>query len=641
MKKLLTGNEAIARGAWEAAVGVAAGYPGTPSTEILENISKSYGSDVYCEWAPNEKVAFEVAAGAALAGARAMTTMKHVGLNVAADPLMTLAYIGVVGGFVAVVADDPGMNSSQNEQDTRRFAKFAKVPVIEPSDSEEAREAMRMAFDISEKYQTPVILRSTTTVSHSRSVVRLEDRIALDRKVSFQKAPPRFVPIPAWARPMRIRLEKRLEDLQEAACVSPLNRIEWNDRRLGIVTSGIAYQYVKEVFPDASILKLGWAFPFPDRLINEFANGVREVLVVEELEDFLEEHIRALGISCEGKTWSEGKLVPKTGELNVDVLTEVRNKLYKAIPPKSVSIPLPDGSEQQEGAPPVLNSDAVRETANAGTCPDLPVIPPRPPVLCPGCPHRGIFFALGRFDVVVTGDIGCYSLGVLPPLNRMDTTLCMGGGISMSHGMTVAGNDKRVVGVVGDSTFFHSGITGLIDIAYNKGKSVIVVLDNRTTAMTGHQDNPGTGRTIMGEETKEISIADIGRAVGIRQIYEVQPRKVNETIAVLKRALASDEPVLIISKTPCPLASHESLGLPLHVNKDKCKRCGLCLKLGCPGIEKDEDGVHVNTLLCASCKLCQQICPAHAFEEGRYEIKEPGSIDPAVVVAEKRAEGTT
>ncbi|MDO5565159.1 MAG: thiamine pyrophosphate-dependent enzyme [Planctomycetia bacterium] len=638
MKKLLSGNEAIARGAWEAKVNVATGYPGTPSTEILENISKFYKDDVYCEWAPNEKVAFEVAVGAAFTGARAMTTMKHVGLNVAADPLMTFAYIGTVGGFVAVVADDPGMNSSQNEQDTRQMARFAKIPVIEPADSEEARVFMRMAFEISEKYQTPVILRSSTTVSHSRGIVKLDEQVELDRKISFQKAPSRFVPIPAWARPMRVRLEKRLEELQQEASISPLNQLEWKDRSLGIITSGAASQYVREVFPEASILKLGWSYPFPDRLLHEFAYGVEEVLVVEELDDFVEEHVKALGIRCIGKTYAGGNLVPRIGELNVNIMREVRDKLNKRTggasvvysSPDQIPLPVPGETPVSGSVPPVLSgSDVTKPAAKKEVMPavppmdsavELPVLPPRPPVLCPGCPHRGLFFALGRLDVVVAGDIGCYSLGVSPPLNRIDTILCMGGGISVAHGMTCAKNDKKVVGVVGDSTFFHSGMTGLLDIIYNKGCSTIIVLDNRTTAMTGHQDNPGTGKTITGQPTKATDIAEVGRALGIEHVVEVLPRHIKDTVAVLKEAIASDEPWLIVSKTPCPLADKISLGLPLRVNQEKCRHCGLCLKLGCPGIEKEHDQIHVNTLLCASCKLCQQICPAGAFENAPYNI---------------------
>ncbi|MDO4587388.1 MAG: indolepyruvate ferredoxin oxidoreductase subunit alpha [Planctomycetia bacterium] len=620
MKKLLSGNEAIARGAWEAGVSVVSGYPGTPSTEILENISKYYKDDVYCEWAPNEKVAFEVAVGASTTGARSMTTMKHVGLNVAADPLMTLAYIGTVGGFVAVVADDPGMNSSQNEQDTRQFARFAKVPVFEPSDSEEAKEFIKEAFDISEKFQTPIIFRSTTTISHSRGIVSLNDRADLNRKIHFEKNPPRFVPIPAWARPMRVKLEKRLADLRDAASNSPLNRIEWSsdgNRKVGIITSGAAYQYVREVFPEISILKLGWSFPFPDRLIKEFAQKVENVFVIEELEDFLEEHIKALGIQTIGKTIEEEPLVPNMGALDVDILRKIREKLVE----KQLVMDDSESNLFDEE-----NPYSVSNSNNCINCPDIPALPNRPPVLCPGCPHRGIFYALGRFDVVVTGDIGCYSLGVSPPLNRMDTILCMGGGISLAHGIHCAKNDRKVVGIVGDSTFFHSGITGLLDISYNKGESVIIVLDNRTTAMTGHQDNPGTGKTITGEPTIAVSIADLGRAVGIKNIVEVQPRNLKEVVAVLNEALNSNESWLIVSKEPCPLAEKKMPGKPLHAESSKCKKCGLCLKLGCPGIESDENGIRINNLLCAGCTLCKQICPAHVFSEELIDETEKGEV---------------
>ncbi|MBR5626271.1 MAG: indolepyruvate ferredoxin oxidoreductase subunit alpha [Thermoguttaceae bacterium] len=587
MKKLLSGNESIARGAWESGVKVATGYPGTPSTEILENISRFYKDDIYCEWAPNEKVAFEVAAGAQTTGIRSITTMKHVGLNVAADPLMTLAYIGTVGGFVAIVADDPGMNSSQNEQDTRIFAHFAKVPVIEPSDSNEARIYIREALEISEKFQTPVILRSTTTLSHSRGVVEPEEPRPLNRKASFQKNPQRFIPIPAWARGMRVRLEERLNALSEAASESSLNRIEWGDRQLGIVTSGITYQYVREVFPEASILKLGWSYPFPDRLIREFADGVEQILVIEELNDFLEEHLRTMGIDCFGKKKNNELLVPNIGELNVDVVKSVREKIY------------PSSTEKQE----------VQR-------PTLPVVSARPPVLCPGCPHRGLFYALNKFDIVVTGDIGCYTLGVAPPLNCMDTVICMGGGITMAHGIDKAGNDRKVVGIVGDSTFFHSGITGLMDIVYNKGKAITVVLDNRITAMTGHQDNPGTGKTIIGEPTHALSIAGIGNALGIKNVVEINPGDQKQTSETLKNAIESDEPWLIISKSPCILADRSVIKPTLHVDPNTCKKCGLCIKLGCPAIEKTENGkAKINPFLCVGCKLCKQVCPFHAFKE--------------------------
>ena len=596
MAKILSGNEAFARGAWEAGVTFAAGYPGTPSTEILENVAKLYKGDIYAEWAPNEKVAFEAAVGAALSGARAMTTMKHVGLNVAADPLMTLAYIGTVGGFVAVVADDPGMHSSQNEQDTRRFAQFAKIPIFEPSDSQEAKDFVRLALELSEEFRTPVILRSTTRVSHSRSLVDEGERILPERKVGFEKDPPRFVPIPAWARPMRQRVEERMLALQAAACKAPVNRIEWRGKKVGVITSGIAYQYVREAFPDASVLKLGWAFPFPDDLIRQFATGVENLLIVEELEDFLEEHIKAMGIACVGK-----EVVPNIGELSVDVLTSVRAKLDPAV------------FDEGRGT-----RDEGRVFSPPSSLTPCPTPPARPPVLCPGCPHRGIFFGLARHDVVVTGDIGCYSLGVLPPLARMDTILCMGGGISVAHGMERAGEPKPVVGVVGDSTFFHSGITGLMDIAYNKGKSTIIVLDNRTTAMTGHQEHPGSGKTLMGEPTGVVSIETVGRAVGMKNIATINPRNMKQVREVLKTAIESDEPWLIVARAACPLYERKNPGDPLAIDQDKCKKCKLCLKLGCPAIEKDihqssdgavEETIRINELTCAGCTLCLQTCP--------------------------------
>lgn len=579
---LLSGNEAIARGAYEAGVTLAAGYPGTPSTEILENVAEYYADTIYAEWAPNEKVAFEVAAGAAFAGARVITTMKHVGLNVAADPLMTLSYIGTVGGFVAIVADDPGMHSSQNEQDTRHFARFAKIPIFDPSDSEEAKEFLKLAIKISEEYNTPAILRSTTRVSHSKSLVNEIPRQESGREINFEKNPQRFVPIPAWARPMRVRVEERLEKLQKAGSAIAANRIEWKDKKLGIITSGIAYQYVKEVFPDASVLKIGMPFPFPDDLIKSFASQVERVVVIEELEDFLEEHIKALGIQCVGKP-----IIPRIGELTPDILWERKAMI--------------EGSDEI-----VISQKPITDAIP-------PELPGRPPVLCPGCPHRGIFYALGRLDVVVTGDIGCYSLGVFPPLSRLDTILCMGGGVSVAHGMQKAGNKRKVVGMVGDSTFFHSGITGLLDIAYNQGSATIIVVDNRITAMTGHQDNPGSGRTLMGEETPEASIEEIGRACGIRNVRTLDPRDVKTTVATLKEATESDEPWLIVSKAPCPLHLKRSLGPALHIIEDQCRSCNACLKLGCPGLEKIGDKIRINELLCAGCEMCKNVCPVKAI----------------------------
>ncbi len=580
LRELLSGNEAIARGAYEAGVTVATGYPGTPSTEILENVV-GYKSEIYCEWAPNEKVAFEVAAGASLSGARCIVTMKHVGLNVAADPLMTLAYVGTVGGMVICVADDPGMHSSQNEQDTRHYARFAKIPILEPADSQEAKDFIRIGLEISEEFRTPVILRTTTRVSHSRSLVELKERQATGRKIAFEKNPPRFVPIPMWARVMREKVEERTAKLEQLAKTSPVNRIEWRDRELGIVTASISYQYVREVFPEASVLKLGWSFPFPDDLIREFAAGVKKVLVVEELDDFLEEHIRAMGIACDGRNFISG-----IGELSIPKLQASRAKM--------------EGKEYISAVPVALASD----------------LPPRPPVLCPGCPHRGVFYALGKYDVIVTGDIGCYSLGVASPLNRIDTILCMGGGVSMAHGMDKAGEPRKVVGIVGDSTFFHSGITGLLDIAYNKGNSTIIVADNRTTAMTGHQENPGSGRTLMGEPTIEASIEALGRACGIKRVRTVDPYDFKTTLAVIEEEINADEPSLIISKAVCPLRERKRVGEIRRIANEKCKKCGACLKLGCPAIESQGKGTipAINPLLCSGCGLCEKICKFGAIQ---------------------------
>jgi indolepyruvate ferredoxin oxidoreductase alpha subunit len=590
-RELLSGNQAIARGAWEAGVTVATGYPGTPSTEILEAAAR-YGKDMHLEWSPNEKVALEVAAGASLTGARCHVTMKHVGLNVAADPLMTLSYTGTVGGLVIVVADDPGMHSSQNEQDSRHYARFAKVPMLEPADSQEARDFTVLGFEISERYRTPVLLRSTTRVSHSSGVVALGGRRVPERKIGFEKDIQRFVPVPAHARGMRLHVEDRGIALVAAAEASPANRIEWADRDLGVIAEGVAYQYVKEVLPGASVLKLGWAIPFPDGLIRSFAGGVRKVLVVEELDGILEEHVRSLGIACEGRS-----RVPGMGELSSSRLAAS----LRGLPGASLSKAIPP-SEQPAAL--VAQPPAPPEAAD---------LPARPPVLCPSCPHRGIFHALGKFDVVVTGDIGCYSLGAFAPLGRLDTILCMGGGISMAHGLTKAGEPRRVVGMVGDSTFFHSGITGLLDIAYNRGNPVIIVVDNRTTAMTGHQDHPGTGRTLLGEETVEAKIEDIARACGIVNVEVVNPWHLKPTIETLRKAIESNEAWLIVSRGACPLATRERLGPPRKVDQELCTVCKACLKLGCPAIEFDGERVRINDLLCNGCSMCQQVCPSKAI----------------------------
>ncbi|MDX9982347.1 MAG: indolepyruvate ferredoxin oxidoreductase subunit alpha [Lentisphaeria bacterium] len=577
MAELLSGNEAIARGAYQAGVTVATGYPGTPSTEILEALVR-HRDEVYCEWSPNEKVALEVAVGASLAGARCLVTMKHVGLNVAADPLLNLSSIGVEGGLVICVADDPGRHSSQNEQDTRWYARLAKVPVFEPANSQEAIDFMAVAIEISERYRTPVILRTTTRVSHSRSLVELSPRRVSERPIAFEKNPSRHCPLPLWGGVMRENLENRLRDLGAEGSTLPVNRIEWADRKLGIITESIAYEYVKDVWPEASVLKLGMPFPFPDALLREFAAGVERVLVVEELEPVLEERVRVLGIPCVGK-----EVVPIIGELSPTVLAASRAKL--------------EGREIQ------------RDTAKLNV-----ELPGRPPVLCPGCPHRGLFHALTKHDVVVTGDIGCYSLAVFKPLDRTDVILCMGAGVSMAHGFDKAGLDKKIVGVVGDSTFFHSGITGLLDISYNRGCSTIVVVDNRTTAMTGHQDHPGTGRTLMGETTIEADIADIARACGFRRVRIVNPYDLAATQAAVNEELGTDEPSLIVSRAPCPLHQRKPVGKQRRLDDDKCRSCRVCLKLGCPAIEYEGGKPRINSLLCAGCGMCEQVCRFGAIQ---------------------------
>ena len=479
---------------------------------------------------------------------------------------------------MACVADDPGMHSSQNEQDTRNYARFARVPLFEPADSQEAKDLLMLALSVSEEFKTPAILRTTTRVSHSRSLVELGEREQAKKEIGFVKNPPRFVPIPVWGRPMRQRVEERLKGLQALSEKSPANRIEWRSKGLGIITSSIAYQYAREVWPEASVLKLGFSYPFPDALIREFAQGVDRLLVVEELDPFIEEHVKALGISCQGRDF-----VPGIMELSVDRLLQSRR--------------LMDGGEATR-----KEEDPFRE-----------LLPPRPPVLCPGCPHRGVFYALSREDVVVTGDIGCYSLGAFPPLDRMDSILCMGAGVSMAHGMEKAGEKRKVVGVVGDSTFFHSGITGLLDIVYNKGHSTIIVLDNRTTAMTGHQDHPGTGRTISGEPTVAVSIEDIGRACGINRVRSIDPYQLDDAREAIKEELAALEPSLIVSRAPCPLRERRRVGAMRTILAEECRACELCLSLGCPAIEGVDGVMKINQTLCAGCGLCEQICPARAI----------------------------
>jgi len=587
MSTLMTGNEAVARGAWEAGVSAAFGYPGTPSTEILENLALRK-DDVYLEWSPNEKVALEAAAGASYAGVRAIVTMKHVGLNVAADPLMTLSYVGTEGGMLVCVADDPGQHSSQNEQDTRHFARFAKVPVLEPADSSECLAAVRYGLELSELRKTPVILRLTTRVSHSRSLVETGERTG-ERAAHFERNPSRFCPLPVWGREMRKRVESRLGELARDAERSPLNRIEAGDRSLGFIAEGIAYTYVREAFPDASVLKLGFAWPFPDALIREFASSVDRLVVVEENEDILEEHVRAMGIACDGRN-----LIGGIGEFSVPKALALKAALFPGEASPALPAPLAEAAD----------------------------LPARPPVLCPGCPHRGLFFALGRHDVLVTGDIGCYSLAVFPPLSRTDTILCMGGGFSVAQGIDKAGEQRRVVGVVGDSTFFHSGITGMLDVVYNKGRSVLVVLDNRTTAMTGHQDHPGTGRTLMGETTTEVSIEAVARACGMPRVETVNPYDLSQTERAVAEALASETTSMIVTRAPCPLRERKAVGPARAIDQSKCKACQACVRLGCPAIEAPERGKppRISEELCAGCGLCDQVCKFGAIAEREASV---------------------
>lgn len=576
MKKMMSGNEAIARGAYEAGCTVAAAYPGTPSTEILENIA-TY-KEMYCEWAPNEKVATEVVSGASIAGARTLTAMKHVGLNVAADPLFTMAYEGVNGGFIVVTADDPGMHSSQNEQDNRYYAPHAKVAMIEPSDSQEAKDYVKLAYEISERFDTVVLFRSTTRISHSKSIVTLGERVEVGVK-DYKKDVKKYVMIPAHSRAKHYEVEERLAKLQEYSNNCPLNRIEWGSKKLGIITSGISYQYAKEVFGEnASYLKIGMSYPLPDKMIQKFAKAVDKILVIEENDPYLESYVKAMGIDCMGKDF-----IPICGELNPDIIrrafekTEVK-ELYKV----DVNIP------------------------------------PRPPVLCPGCPHRGLFYAISKLkDVIVTGDIGCYTLGMMPPLNVTDTVICMGAGISAAIGFEKAakmGNRKnKIFGLVGDSTFFHSGITGLIDAVYNNSPIVACILDNSITAMTGHQQNPGTGKNLMGEIAQVVDIEKIVKAVGIKEenIRIVDPYKLHETEMAVKDAYNATEPFVIITKQPCALIKEvqkKRANMYCEIDQDKCKKCKACIKIGCPAISVKNGQVTIDKDMCNGCTLCMQVC---------------------------------
>ncbi|KUO70550.1 MAG: indolepyruvate ferredoxin oxidoreductase subunit alpha [Clostridia bacterium BRH_c25] len=580
MKQLMSGNEAIARGAYEAGVKVAAAYPGTPSTEILENIV-DYKDKIYCEWSPNEKVAAEVAIGASIAGVRSLAAMKHVGVNVAADPIFTFAYSGVNAGFVLVSADDPSMHSSQNEQDNRYYAKFAKMAMVEPSDSQEAKDFIAEALRISEQFDTPVLFRVTTRICHSKSIVELGERKEVEPK-EYVRDMVKYISTPANAKIAHARVEKRLKALEEYSNKSPLNKVEYNENaKIGIVTASVAYQYAKEVFGDnASYLKLGFTYPLPMDLIKDFASKFETVYVIEELEPYMEEQMKAAGISCIGK-----ELIPNLYELNPDVVAKA-----------------------------LLNKESETKTLDAK-------VVARPPVLCPGCPHRGFFYTMSKKkNTVITSDIGCYTLGGMAPLNSVDTCICMGAGFSAGMGMAkafeVTGSDKKVFGVLGDSTFFHSGITGAIDIIYNKGKMVPVVLDNRITGMTGHQQNPGTGRTLMGEDAIEIDPVEVLKAIGYKTVKVVDPCDLKAMGETVEEAESSKEPYAIVTKRPCVLIKTlPPFKTKCTVVKEKCKKCKMCLKVGCPAVFFKDGTSYIDQSMCVGCEVCMQVCKFDAIEK--------------------------
>jgi indolepyruvate ferredoxin oxidoreductase alpha subunit len=595
MKVLMSGNEAVARGAYEYGIRFASGYPGTPSTEIMETFAQY--PDVYAEWSPNEKVALEVGIGAALAGGRAMVVMKHVGVNVAADPLFTVSYTGTNGALVIVTADDPALHSSQNEQDNRNYAKFAKIPMLEPSDSQEAKDFIKLAFEISERFDTPVFLRTTTRVSHSKSLVHIEDPIPWEDKTQIKINTPKYVMVPMNARVRRVEVEKRTQRLKEFAETFVENRLEINDPEVGIITSGMPYHYAKDVFPKLSCLKLGMVYPLPINLIRDFASRVRQLYVIEELDPFIEEQIKAAGIDVKGKA-----IFPYTGEFD----------------------------------PGVIEKGITGKNLSTVCIPDVP-IPSRPPNLCSGCPHRGLFYVLGKLKTFVTGDIGCYTLSFMKPLEGLHSCVCMGAGIGMAHGMGKALNDKgrgKVVGVIGDSTFIHSGITSLLNMSYNKSDAVIVICDNRTTAMTGMQEHPGTGYTLLGEKTKDIDLETLLSALGIESVRVVDPYDINTTRTVIKEELSRSGTSVVISRRSCILFKRHVTDSrkPLKIDADKCIGCRICIGLGCPPISwrklenlpaesikrktKKQDGIaFIDSNICNGCTVCQQLCKAGAIIE--------------------------
>ncbi len=577
-KQLMLGNEAVARGIYEAGCRLVSSYPGTPSTEITEYAAEYCAStpDLWCEWAPNEKVALEVAFGASLRGARAACAMKHVGLNVAADPLYTMSYTGVNGGLVLCVADDPGMHSSQNEQDSRHHAIAAKVPMLEPSDSAESRAFAMRAFELSEEFDTPFLLRMCTRIAHSQSLVETADRVDVPVK-EYVKNPQKYIMAPANAIRRHPEVEARTRRLIEFAETCDLNRVEMGSTELGIICSGTCYRYVKEVFGDkASVLKLGLVNPLPETLIKDFASKVDRLVVIEELDPVIETHCRALGLAVDGKN-----LFPMEGEFSQNLIRRV------------FGLPVHEGVTADEA------------------------IPVRPPVMCAGCPHRGLFYTLSQHKVTVIGDIGCYTLGMAQPLNAVDSVLCMGASVSGLHGFNKIGgkdSESRTVAVIGDSTFMHSGMTGLVNISYNASNSTVIILDNSITGMTGHQQNPTTGYNIKGDPAGKIDLEALCKAMGFNRVRVVDPYDLKACDTVLKEELAANEPSVIISRRPCALLKSVKHNAPLAVDTDKCVGCKMCMKIGCPAISIKGGKAHVDNTLCVGCGVCEQLCALKAFK---------------------------
>ena len=579
MKQLLLGNAAVARGLFEAGCRFLSSYPGTPSTEISEYAAKY--DEIYAEWAPNEKVAMEAALGASIGGARSFCAMKHVGLNVAADPLFTASYTGINGGMLIAVADDPGMHSSQNEQDSRHYAIAAKVPMLEPADSAECIEFTKLAFEISEEFDTPVILRTCTRIAHSQSLVELSDRVEYELK-PYQKNPAKFVMMPGNAIRRHPVIEQRTESLRDYSENGSFNRIEMGDTSVGYITSGTCYQYLRECFPNASILKLGMVNPLPVKLISDFASKVDKLIIVEELDPVIETHVRGLGIKVDGGKDIFGLL----GELS-------QNRVLTALGKET---PACTGFGEE--------------------------LPPRPPTLCPGCPHRGIFYQLSKMGVMVSGDIGCYTLGALPPLAGMDTTICMGASIPVLHGFnTVRGAEsaRNSVAVIGDSTFMHSGITGLVNLFYNQGESTVLILDNSITGMTGHQENPTTGKNLKGKPAPVVSIEKLCESIGITNIRVCDPYDLTQMKEILIDELAKAEPSVIISRRPCILLPEVKIEPALKVDFEACKGCRLCMTIGCPSISFNDKKASIDATLCVGCTLCTQMCKFSAITGGKAQ----------------------